>query len=143
MPPNFHDLQLGPHTALTLHPIGKPNTPNWAVNTVVTSPHVYDPKATRLTATVAGWRTEATTRTVSLVLDGKTLATKQVEVPSSGKAEAQFTGFDVPYGAHRGEVRISPSDALPQDDSFPFSVSRSDPGRVLFLYAGNRPQEGI
>ncbi len=143
MPPNFRDLQLGPHTALTLHEVGKRNAPNWAVNTVTTAAHVYDPKLTRLTATVAGWQTGAATRSVSLVLDGKTLATKQVDVPASGRAEVQFTSFDVPYGAHRGEVRIAPPDALPEDDVFPFSVTRSDPSRVLFLYSGNRPQQAF
>lgn len=143
MPVNFRDLQLGPHTALTLHEVGQQNAPNWAVNTVTTSAHVYDPKLTRLTATVAGWQTGATARTVSLTLDGKTLASKQVNVPANGRAEVEFTGFDVPYGSHRGEVRITPSDALPHDDAFPFSVTRSDPSRVLFLYAGNRPQEAF
>jgi hypothetical protein len=143
MPPNFHDLQLGPHTALTLHAIGRPNAPNWAVDTVTTAAQIYDPKSTRLTATVAGWQTDTATRTVSLILDGKTLASKQVEVPANGRAQVQFTGFDVPYGAHRGEVRIRPADALPQDDAFPFSVARSDPSRVLFLYAGNRLQQAF
>jgi len=141
MPPNFRDLQLGPHTTLTLHSVGKRNEPNWAVNTVTTSAHVYDPKTTRLTTTVAGWQTGAATRNVTLVLDGKTLASKQVSVPANGRAEVQFTAFDVPYGSHRGEVRLAPADALPQDDVFPFSVERSDPSRLLFLYSGNRPQQ--
>jgi hypothetical protein len=143
MPSNFHDLQLPAHTALTLHRIGSTAAPNWAVNTVTTSAHVYDPKATRLTLTVAGWQTPQAKRTVSLLLDGRTIASKEVDIPPSGKAEAQFTGFDVSYGAHRGQVRISPSDALPQDDTFPFSVTRSDPARALFLYTGNRSQEAF
>ena len=143
MPANFRDLQLGPHTALTLHQVGQANTPNWAVNTVVTAAHVYDPKSTRLTATVAGWHTAAARRTVSLLIDGKTLGSKQVDVPANGKAEVQFTGFDVAYGAHRGEIRITPADALPEDDAFPFSVTRSDPAHALFLYAGNRPQQAF
>jgi hypothetical protein len=78
-----------------------------------------------------------------LVLDGKTVASKQVNVPANGSAEVQFIGFDVPYGAHRGQVRVTPSDALPQDDVFPFSVARSDPSRVLFLYGGNRSQQAF
>lgn len=143
MPANFRDLQLAPHTALTLHEVGAHDAPNWAVETVNTGAHVYDPKSTRLTATIAGWKSSATERTVSLMLDGHTLESKQVNVPAGGRSEVQFTGFEVPYGAHRGEVRITPSDALPQDDAFPFSVTRSDPSRVLFLYAGNRPQQAF
>ena len=143
MPASFRDLQLGPHTALSLHEVGERKTPNWAVNTVTTSAHVYDPKLTKLTATVAGWQTPDATRTVTLVLDGKAVASKDVTVPANGTAEVEFTSFDVPYGAHRGELRITPDDALPQDDVFPFSVARSDPSRVLFLYSGNRPQEAF
>lgn len=143
MPPNFHDLQLGPHTALTFHDVGKRNTPNMAVNTVITSAHVYDPKNTRLTATIAGWQTPEASRTVTLSLDGKAVQSKHVAVPANGRAEVQFTGFDVGYGAHHGEVRIEPPDALPQDDVFLFSISRSDPSKVLFLYVGNRPQEAF
>jgi Aerotolerance regulator N-terminal/von Willebrand factor type A domain len=143
MPANFRDLQLGPHTSLTLHRVGTPKAANWAVEGITTAAHIYDPKLTRLTATVAGWQTTATVRTVSLVLDGKTAASKQVNVPPNGRAEVQFTGFEVPYGAHRGEIRMTPGDALPQDDVFPFSVTRSDPSRVLFLYSGNRGQQAF
>ncbi len=39
----------------------------------------------------------------------------------------------MPYGLHRGEVRIEPHDDLPQDDSYRFSIARSDTRKVLFL----------
>ncbi len=143
MPASFHDLVLGPHTALSLHAVGEHNAPNWAVETVTTSPHVYDPTRTRLTATITGWQTKPAGRTVSLVLGNKVLASKQVNVPANGRAQVEFLAFDVPYGAHRGEVRIQPHDGLPEDDAFPFSVERSDPRRVLFLYAGGRAQQAF
>ncbi len=113
------------------------------MRTVSTAQQVYDPKLTKLTATVAGWQTPATTRTVTLMMDGKTLQSKDVAIPPNGAAQVEFTGFDVPYGRHRGGVRITPNDQLAQDDTFPFSVQRSDPGRVLFLYAGNRAQQAF
>ncbi len=141
--PAFRDLMLGPHTALDLHQIGQANARNWAVETVTTASHVYDSARTRLTATIAGWHTNAAPRTVSLVLDGKVLGTKQVNVPANGRVQTEFLSFDVPYGAHRGEVQITPRDNLPNDDAFPFSVERSDPRRVLFLYAGGRSHEAF
>ncbi len=137
----FRDLQLGPHTALELHSVGAGNTPNWAVETVTTAASVYAPKNTRLTATIAGWKTDAASRKVSLVLDDKVLASKEVAVPAGGRAQVEFLAFDVPYGSHRGQVRVEPHDELPDDDAFPFSVERSDPRRVLFLYAGGRARE--
>ncbi|HEY7307479.1 MAG TPA: BatA and WFA domain-containing protein [Bryobacteraceae bacterium] len=143
MPPNFRDLQVGPHTALTLYSVAGGDMPNWAIESVNTATHVYDPSRTRLTATITGWQTGAATRKVSLVLDGKTEGAKEVAVPTSGRAQAEFIGFDVPYGAHRGEIRLEPQDALPNDDSFPFSIERSDRQKVLFLYSAGRAQEAF
>ena len=137
----FRDLQLGPHTTLALHSVGGANRPNWAVENVTTAAAVYDPKKTRLTATVAGWNTGTTSRKVSLVLDNKVLATRDVALSAGGIAEVEFLGFDVPYGAHRGQVRVDAQDQLPDDDVFPFVVERSDPRPVLFLYASGRAGE--
>jgi len=143
MPPDFRDLQLGPRTALTLHVIGNRNAPNWAVETVTVPARIYNPSQTRLTATIAGWQTPAASREVSLVLDNRVIASKNVSVPASGRAQVEFLSFDVPYGAHKGEIRIAPRDNLPDDDAFPFSVERSDPRKVLFLYAGGRAREAF
>ena len=143
MPPTFRDLQVGPHTALQLYKVGGGNAPNWAVETVNAPAHVYDTAHTRLTATVAGWHTQAANRKVELVLDGKTVGSKDVSVPANGRAQVEFLGFDVPYGNHRGEVRITPDDQLAKDDSFALSVERSDPRKVLFLYAGGRAREAF
>jgi len=140
MPSNFRDLALGQNTSLQLHPVGGGSPPNWAVEAVTTSEHVYDVHHTRLTATVAGWQTPAATQKVDLVLNGKVVASKEVSVPANGHATVEFLAFDVPYGVHRGAIRISPHDALPSDNEFLFSVERSDPRRVLFLYASGRTQ---
>lgn len=141
MPPGFRDLQVGPHTALALYSVAAQVAPNWTVENVNTATHVYDPSKTRLTATIAGWQTSATARTVSLVLDNKTVASKEVAIPANGRAQVEFYSFDVPYGEHRGEIRMQPPDRLPNDDSFPFSLERSDPRKVLFLYSDDRAQQ--
>lgn len=143
MPAAFTDLQMGPHTSLAIHPIAQGNSPNWAVESVVSQTHVYDPAHTRVTGTIAGWQTQPAVRKVSLLLDGKVLASKEVAVPDCGRASVEFLGFAVPYGSHRGELRIEPHDALPQDDSYAFSIERSDPRRVLFLYARGRSQDAF
>ena len=95
-------------------------------------------EARSVEATVAGWQTAAEKRKVSLVLDGKTVETREVSVPANGRAQLEFLSFDVPYGMRRGEVRMEPHDALPDDDSFPFAIVRSDPQPVLLLYDGDR-----
>ncbi len=141
MPPSFADLKMGSHTALELHCIGQKDEPNWAVEAVNAPEHVYDPAHTRIVATISGWETPETSRKVSLALDGQVIASKQVSVPGNGRAQVEFVSFNVPYGEHRGEVRIEPHDDLPADDVFPFSIERSDPREILFLYRSSRARE--
>ena len=141
MPASFRDLVLGPGTTLELHSIGKAAgkpLANWAVQSVNTAPRVFDTKNSKLDATIAGWQTDAATKKVSLLMDGRVVASKDVSIPAGGRVPAQFLGFEIPYGNHRGTVSIEPRDALPADDSFSFAVERLDPRPVLFLYAGGR-----
>ncbi len=138
MPSDFHDLQAGPHVTLQLHRVGERNRPNWAVENVVAPSEVDAASQNRLTATVAGWDVPVANRRVSLLLDGKEIAAKNVSLAANGQMPVEFTGFEVPYGSHHGEIRITPNDDLPQDDSFPFSIERKDARKVLFLSANNR-----
>ncbi len=138
MPADFHDLQAGPHVTLQLHRVGERNRPNWAVENVIAPSEVDAASQNRLTATVVGWDVPAGTRRVSLLLDGREVAAQNVSLKANGRTPVEFTGFEVPYGSHRGEIRITPTDDLPQDDSFPFSIERKDARRVLFLSANNR-----
>src|SRR6202022_2993664 len=69
-----------------------------------------------------------------LVVNGKTAATKTVDVPANGRATAEFQSLDVPYGFTRCEVRIDSADAFPADDASIFAVERTDPRRALFVY---------
>lgn len=142
MPADFRDLALGEGTTLAARRVGKV-APNWAVETAVTAPHVYDVKRTQLTATITGWQTPAATQRAELVLDGKTVASQDISVPANGHGEVEFRGFNVPYGQHRGEVRIGATDALQTDNHYYVSVERSDPRPVLFLYAHGRAKQAF
>jgi hypothetical protein len=102
---------------------------------------VYDPKRVRISATVTGFSAPAATRTVTLLLNGKTIQSKTVNVPENGRGSAEFTGLDqASYGFNRCEIRIDSADSLPADDRYAFSVERTDPKKVLFLDDGRRPQ---
>ena len=157
MPPGFADLRLDPETTLVLHQIGQAAS-NWAVENVIAPRRVYDVKKVRIQATIASFGRipengpahsknligvasaadppHSTKRTVTLLLNGKTLATKTVDVPDNGRAQVEFLGLDAPYGFSRGEIRIDAADTLPADDKFPFAVERTDPKKVLFLDDG-------
>ena len=99
-----------------------------------------DAKPVRVQAVIAGYGTPAAQRTVSLVVNGKTTATKTVAVPANGRATVDFPALEVPYGFSRCEVKIDSADAFPADDLRRFAVERSDPQKALLIhnYGDNR-----
>lgn len=134
MPPSFADLRLADGTDMHFHSVAQDKEPNWLVESVTAPGRIFDPKKVRVQAVIAGVGTESAVRNVSLVVDNQVRETKQVTVPENGRVTAEFLKMEVPYGFHRGEIRIEPNDTLRQDDRFPFAVERADPHRVLFLH---------
>jgi hypothetical protein len=134
LPANFSELALPASVTLVLHPIAKAAVPNWAVESVNAPGQVWDTRKARVQAVIAGYQTPAATRAVSLVINGKTVATSSVQVPANGRATVTFQSLEVPYGFSRCEVKIDSADALPADDASLFAVERSDPARVLFVH---------
>ena len=138
-PAGFADLRLDDGTKLELHPIGKAQ-PNWSVESVNAPPRLYDPKTVRINATIAGFNAPATTRNVSLVLNGKTVGSKQVKVDENGRGSVEFVGLEATYGYNKCEIRIDSADTLPADDGMVFSVERTDPKKVMFIDDGRHPK---
>jgi hypothetical protein len=134
MPSNFNDLRLNANVRLEPHRIGKPDTPNFTVDNVVAPRRVFDNRKNRVLATVAGFNTHKDIRNVSLILNGRTVETKAVEVPEGGRATVEFNSLEVPYGRNKGEVKIDSADSLPADDDFYFSIERADPRHILFVH---------
>jgi len=134
MPPAFADLELGQGVTLTPHPVATQTLANFAVESVTAPRRLYDPKKVRIQATVAASGGASGRRRVSLWLNGRELASKPLDVLAGGRATAEFTELDAPYGLNRGEVRIDSADAFPADDHYNFSVERSDPRPVLFVH---------
>ncbi len=137
MAASFQEMVLPPSVSLVPHPVAKDAVPNWTVEGVNAPGEVWDPKKTRVQAVISGYHTPAATRTVSLLVNGKVMATHNVEIPAGGRASVEFESLDVPYGFSRCEVRIDSADSLPADDVSLFAVERSDPRRVLFVHEGN------
>jgi hypothetical protein len=145
MPPNFADAVFPPNVKLVLHPIGDDRMiPNWTVETVVSSRQsavgsqqsgAGSRKPAGVQAVIAGFGTPEATRTATLLINGKTIATRSVKVPASGRATVEFPVLDVPYGFSRCEVRIDSADALAGDDVYRFAVERSDPPKALLVHA--------
>jgi hypothetical protein len=132
----FSDMALPSNVKLVTHPVATKAQPNWTVESVDAPGQVWgkDAKPVRVQAVIAGYGTPAAQRTVSLVVNGKTTATKTVAVPANGRATVEFPALEVPYGFSRCEIKIDSADALPADDLRRFAVERSDPQKALLIH---------
>ncbi|HLX41858.1 MAG TPA: BatA domain-containing protein [Bryobacteraceae bacterium] len=132
----FSDMALPDNVQLTTHPVISKAEPNWTVESVDAPGQVWgkDAKPIRVQAVIAGYGTPAAQRSVSLVVNGKTTATKPVAVPANGRATVDFPALEVPYGFSRCEVKLDQADTLPADDLRRFAVERSDPQRALLIH---------
>jgi len=134
MPPSFAEMAFPAPVSLQLHDVGGPPSPNWTVESVAAPRQVWDPRTVHIQAVVAGYGTPAAMRTVSFIINGKTVSTKRINVPASGRASVELDSVDLPYGLSRGSVRIDSADALAADDELLFVIERTDRKRGLFVY---------
>jgi hypothetical protein len=134
MPANFNDLRLNADIRLEPHPLVSKQTPNFTVESVIAPRRVYSGAKTRVLATIAGFGTAKATRSVTLALNGRVIESRPLEIPESGRAAVEFHSLEVPYGRNQGAVKIDSADALTGDDTFYFSVERSDARHALFVH---------
>src|SRR5579872_751991 len=78
----FADMNLPANVSLATHPVVTKSQPNWTVESVDAPGQVWgkDAKPVHVQVVVAGYLTPAAQRTVSLVVNGKTTATKSIAV---------------------------------------------------------------
>jgi hypothetical protein len=136
LPAGFNDLQMPSGAVLTLHPVANRAEGNFAVETVSAPATVWDTKKARVQATVSGYETQAAKKNVSLVVNGRVLQTKPVDLTANGRATVEFIGLEANYGFAKGEVRLDGSDALAGDDRMLFAVERADPKKALIVHEG-------
>jgi hypothetical protein len=132
----FSDMALPVNARVVTHAVVTKAQPNWTVESVDAPGQVWgkDAKPVHVQAVIAGYGTPAAQRSVSLVVNGKTTATKSVAVPANGRATVDFPALEVPYGFSRCEVKIDSADGFPADDLRRFAVERSDPQKVLLIH---------
>ncbi len=138
MPANFADMVMPGNAKLDLHSVAQGTAPpNWTIESVNSPAELADPKdpkRSRVEAVAAGFGTPAAAKTVSLVVNGKVIGSKKVNIPPNGRATVDFAPLNVDYGFNRCQVRIEGGDSFTADDASVFSVRRSDPERVLFVH---------
>jgi len=133
LPASFDDLRLPENASLVLQPVANSNIPNWAVERADAPARVFGSDTARVTVAVRGYGTPAESRRVSIMLNAKLVAGREVPVPSSGRASAEFDIHGLAYGLNRCEARIEPADSLAQDDRYYFSIERAEPRPVLYI----------
>jgi hypothetical protein len=143
LPANFSDLRLGDNVRLIAHPVADRRVPNFAVESVKAPRRVFGSGKARVEATVAGYGTEQSKRRVSLILNGREIDSKSIDVPAGGRATVEFLPADLPFGLTRGEVHIDSADTLPDDDRFYFSVERAEARRVLFVHEARNLRDAL
>ncbi len=77
---------------------------------------------------------------VSVSINEKEAARKNVTVAANSTTLAEFTGFDLPIGFSRGRVRIEAEDPLKLDNDFLFALDRREKLSVLVVDAGRARQ---
>src|ERR1700681_2489210 len=129
-------MALPDNVKLVTHAVITKAQPNWTVESVDAPGQVSgkDAKPVHAQAVIAASAHPAAQRTVSLVVNGNTTATKQVTIPANGRATVDFPALEVPYGFSRCEVKIDSADALAADDLRRFAVQRSDPQKALLIH---------
>ena len=141
-PASFTDLRLPEGAQLIVHPVGEA-IPNFAVENVIAPRRLYTAKTGHVQATIVSYSVQPATKQVSLLINNRVVETKSVSLVPGGRATADFTGFDAPYGLNRCSVLINSTDAFPQDDHFYFAVERSDPAPALFLHTSADTRSGL
>jgi hypothetical protein len=143
MPASFAEMTLPANVSLVLHPVANAVVPNWVVESVNAPAQVWDLMKAHVEAVVAGYHTPTAKRTVSLVINGNTVATQAIDVPAGGRATVEFPTLNVPYGLSRCAVTIDSADALAADDSSLFAVERSDPAKALLVHNSSDSQSPV
>jgi len=133
---NFSDMALPDNVKLTIHAVASKPQSNWTVESVDAPGQVWgkDLKPIHVQAVIAGYGTPGGTRSASLVINGKTAATKSVAVPANGRASVEFPPLEVPYGFSRCEVKIDDADGFAADNLRRFAIERSDPQKALLIH---------
>jgi hypothetical protein len=147
MPDSLADAVLPSTVNLVVHPAIKSSTPaNWTIESVNAPADLIDPKnptTSRVKAVIAGYGTPDAEKTISLVVNGKVVANRTVEISANGHTPVEFSPLPIDYGFNRCEIRIEGEDSLSADNTAKFVVRHADPQRVLLVHTPTDQRSSI
>ncbi|MDA1312456.1 MAG: BatA and WFA domain-containing protein [Acidobacteria bacterium] len=141
MPGRFSDVALPTMATLEVHNLAEAESPNWTIESIKGTTRIFGGRNALIEATVAGFGTPETRKTVTLLLNGKEVARRSVDVPAAGRASVVFEGFEPPAGNNRGELVLEPADDLPLDDKRLIAIRNAEPSTILFVHSDARRRD--
>jgi hypothetical protein len=77
---------------------------------------------------------------VTVTLNDKEIARRNVTVSANSTTLAEFTGFEMPLGFSKGAIRAATEDPLKVDNEFLFAIERREKLKLLVIDAGKARQ---
>ncbi|HEY3516823.1 MAG TPA: BatA domain-containing protein [Gammaproteobacteria bacterium] len=130
LPTRFGELAPRRPAEIVIHDVADGAAENWTLDSFGASAVTGE-----LSASVRSFAPEASTRTVTLTQNNRTIGEQTVEVPAHGRAEVTFPALELASGSNRVEVALSPGDDLAGDDRRYLAIKRPEPRKVLIVAA--------
>jgi hypothetical protein len=126
--------------ALHLSPVGQ-RAENQGITVMSVRTNPLDRTQSEAFVRVQNEADHAGTNVVSLLADGKLIASKDVNVPAQGKTDVSFT--DLPLNARVLEARLQKPDDLALDNAAIAVLNRNAAPRILYVSSGNLFLENV
>lgn len=125
--------------AVRVEPVAVGNDPrNLWIQDVVVARNLYGAGKTEKPVVIIrnelGHAVEAVVR---LLVEGKPAQQKSASLPDDSNQSVTLDPLELPPGVARCEAVIEPSDDLPEDNRFYFTLRRVEPRKVLVLYSAD------
>jgi hypothetical protein len=138
LPTRFGELAPRRPAELAIHDVSGGAATNWTIDSFGGSALTGE-----LEASVRSFATEAAEKTVTLALNGATIAEQTLEIPAGGRAQARFASLELKPGSNRVTVSLSPGDELAADDQRFLALKRPQPRSVLVVSADQRSRAAL
>ncbi|MGI9147515.1 MAG: vWA domain-containing protein [Chloroflexota bacterium] len=130
--------------AVSVVPVGQPNTGNLAVTTIAARPDPQDNRRQQLFARINNFADSAAQAEITLSVDGQAVDSRAVQLAANAESEQIFD--QLPAGAQWASVTVaknSGDNGLTLDDTAYVVLVQHKPAQVLLVSAGNQFLEKV
>ena len=128
LPTRFAELAPRRAAEIKIHDVTQGAADNWAIDSFGGSALTGE-----LEASVRSFASDDDEKTLTLSLNGRTVAEQSLEITAGGRAQASFAALELAPGSNRVTVTLEPSDDLAADDERYLALKRPEPRSVLVV----------